>query len=315
MFPARRPGGSGEHQATGESEMPTQEINVPELCELEKQPDDPRWSLPAVAFLRDGSVVRLGGRSLREAHEEVRRAGDSDIYIDGISADALRNLGVVLPEGHEPGIDPAETDLVAMAAGVIETADKWAQVYAAACEEVIAAAMACLEPANVANGARNKIRQHQNDGLPGTPIAIRNFTQMAEEAEQKFLPLYRIFAEACVNAQDAAASFIAAVESQEIAEASMVTCLDDETCGRVATVKAILRSNHGPSPEVFIASVEETNSLIQRGSVFDDGNIYTPPSSAQSDERTCPWCAETIKAAAVICRFCDREVQAQPNAS
>lgn len=294
--------------------MPAEEINVPEMFELEKQPDDPRWSLPAVAFLRDGSVVHLGGRSLREAHDEVTRAGDSDIYIDDISADALRNLGVVLPEGQTSEIDPDANDVVAMATGVIETAEKWAQMYAAACEEVLAAATACLEPANVANGARSQIREHQNDGLPGTPIAIRNFTKMAEEAEQKFIPLYRIFAEACVSAQDAAASFIAAAGNQEIAEAGMTTCLDDETCGRVATVKAILRSNHEPTPEAFVASVEETNSLLQNGSVFDDGNIYTPPPSARSDERACPWCAETIKVAAVVCRFCGRDVQAQPNA-
>ena len=80
--------------------MAVQEINLPELMDL--RPDDPRWRLPAVAFLRDGSVVRLGGRTLREADEEVRAAGDSDIYIDGISADDLRNLGVELPAGQEP---------------------------------------------------------------------------------------------------------------------------------------------------------------------------------------------------------------------
>jgi hypothetical protein len=203
-------------------------------------------------------------------------------------------------------------DVVAQATAAIETADKWAQVYAGACEEVLAATTACLQPANRANGARNKIREHQNDGLPGTPIAIRNFTRMADEAEQEFLPQYRVFAEACARAQAAAADFIAAAGSQQIAEASRPTCIDDETHDRVATVKAILRSSHGPSPEAFIASVEETNLLIQSG--FDDGNIYTPPASAQTDERTCPWCAETIKAAAVICRFCGRDLQVQPNA-
>lgn len=29
-----------------------------------------------------------------------------------------------------------------------------------------------------------------------------------------------------------------------------------------------------------------------------------------TDERACPWCAETIKAAAVVCRFCQRDVSA-----
>jgi hypothetical protein len=32
------------------------------------------------------------------------------------------------------------------------------------------------------------------------------------------------------------------------------------------------------------------------------------PVSARSDERKCPYCAETIKADAVICRFCNRDV-------
>lgn len=77
--------------------MPAQEINVPELIVLAD--DDPRWDLPAVAFLRDGSVIRLG-RSFRQAHDEVTQAGDSDIYLHNprIMADDLRNLGVLLPD-------------------------------------------------------------------------------------------------------------------------------------------------------------------------------------------------------------------------
>jgi hypothetical protein len=38
-------------------------------------------------------------------------------------------------------------------------------------------------------------------------------------------------------------------------------------------------------------------------------------SSAQSDiadTRACPYCAETIKAQAVLCRFCNRDIQALP---
>lgn len=78
--------------------MPAQEINVPELLALAD--DDPRWNLPGVAFLRDGSIVRLGGRSLRQAHDEVTQAGDNDIYLydPRIMADDLRNLGVLTPD-------------------------------------------------------------------------------------------------------------------------------------------------------------------------------------------------------------------------
>jgi hypothetical protein len=78
--------------------VPAQEINIPELLALAD--DDPRWNLPAVAFLRDGSIVQLGGRSLRQAHDEVTQAGDNDIYLYNprIVADDPRNLGVLTPD-------------------------------------------------------------------------------------------------------------------------------------------------------------------------------------------------------------------------
>lgn len=77
--------------------MPTQEINVSELVALGD--DDPRWSLPAVAFLRDGSIVHLE-RPFRQAHDEVLQAEDNDIYLYNprIMADDLRNLGVLIPD-------------------------------------------------------------------------------------------------------------------------------------------------------------------------------------------------------------------------
>lgn len=77
--------------------MPAQEINVSELVSLTD--DDPRWNLPAVAFLRDGSTVDLG-RSFRQAHGEVRQAGDNDVYLENprIMASDLRNLGVLSPD-------------------------------------------------------------------------------------------------------------------------------------------------------------------------------------------------------------------------
>ncbi len=66
-------------------------------------------------------------------------------------------------------------------------------------------------------------------------------------------------------------------------------------------------------PQVFLQGIDEANGLMQNPR--DEGNIYRPRVAAQSDERTCPWCAETIKAAAVICRFCGLDVQMQANAA
>lgn len=34
--------------------------------------------------------------------------------------------------------------------------------------------------------------------------------------------------------------------------------------------------------------------------------------ASPSDEKTCPYCAERIKAAAVVCRFCNRDLQSAP---
>lgn len=193
----------------------------------------------------------------------------------------------------------------------MEMAVKWAQLYSAACVEVSSAANACLEVANQAVGARRKIAEHQNDGLPGTPIAIRNFTEYAEHAEQEFVPLHRAFAEACAKARDTAADFLA-VQTVHDPEIVLILNVPEDAAENVAVVKEILRANYGHTPAGFLEGVQQTNELLENPP--ERGNIYTPPPPAQSDERTCPWCAETIKAAAVICRFCNRDVQVQPNA-
>lgn len=290
--------------------MATQRLTVPEIGALEREPNDPRWDLPAVAFMRDGSEVDLAGRSLRQANDEMMRDGDDDVWWGSVNAAAVADLGVVLPEGQEPSSSqPGSSE--ASADGAWQTADKWADVYVAACGEVLTAANACLEVANKAVGARRQIAEHQNDGLPGTPIAIRNFTSWAEEAEQEFAPLYGSFTEACTNARDAAASLLAA-QTEPNAEIVLMMKLGEDVLDNLATAKAILRAEYGPTPSAFMQGVQETNELMQN--ISDDGNIYAPAATAQSDERACPWCAETIKAAAVLCRFCGRDVQVQPNA-
>ena len=56
---------------------------------------------------------------------------------------------------------------------------------------------------------------------------------------------------------------------------------------------------------IVIALLDPTPAeMARRAAQSADG---ASPSSAP--ERTCPWCAETIKAAAVVCRFCNRDVE------
>src|SRR4051794_35187377 len=106
----------------------------------------------------------------------------------------------------------------------METAVRWAQLYAHACGEVFTAANECREVASRAIGARRKIAECQRGPqLPGPPIAIRNFTKFAEQAEQEFPPLYRSFEEAGARARETAANFLAA---QTVHDPEMVLILN-----------------------------------------------------------------------------------------
>ena len=263
---------------------------------------------------------------IREGQQDLQGAADAYCRgADGGSAHAAFGLGAVLVKlddragaraaferarelGHENAEKALETlEIEADARSSVETASNWAQLYAAACGEVFAAANACLEVANRAIGARNMASQR-----PQHEISIRNFTKMAEQQEAEFAPLYRAFDEACTAARDTAAQFLAAQPDPLLAETVLATTVDEAVLDNVATVKAILSASYGSTPTAFLQGVQESNELMQTAGA-DDGNIYRPPAATASDERTCPWCAETIKAAAVICRFCGRDVQVQAN--
>ncbi len=45
----------------------------------------------------------------------------------------------------------------------------------------------------------------------------------------------------------------------------------------VATAKAILHADYGPTPSGFIQGVQESNELMRN--IADDGNIYRPPAT------------------------------------
>jgi hypothetical protein len=190
----------------------------------------------------------------------------------------------------------------AEATPAVEPPVNWVGQYVAACSEVLAAANACLEVANVAVAARSKAAER-----PQHEISIRNFTDMAEQQEQEFAPLYLAFTDVCTRARDIAADILAA-QPHPNAEMLLTLAVEEDVLDDIATVKAILRANFAPTPAGFVEGVDESNALMQDPSPAG-GNIYTPLPAV---ERTCPWCAETIKAAAVICRYCGRDVQAQP---
>jgi len=184
-----------------------------------------------------------------------------------------------------------------------------AEAYALACAEVITATNGCAQIANQAVSARDMTkRQDQHE------LSIQAFAGMAERKEKEFVPLYRSFLDACDRARKAAANLLACPTSQNH-ELLLMVSLDREAYGATGTAIHILRTDFGSSPARFMEGMKAVNAAIQEdifgyGDEGFQGNIYAPPAAT---ERACPWCAETIKAAAVICRFCGRDITVGPD--
>ena len=194
----------------------------------------------------------------------------------------------------------------------VESAVKQAHLYAAACQDVVNATNAVIETANNAVGARNMA-----DNLSQHEISRKNFQTVAEQLEQEFVSPYKAFLSACATARDAAAKFRSAAVSHD-PELILLTALDDNIYGQVGVATQILRTSFGTTPSAFIEGVKAANAAVQ-ADIFaygEDGflgRVYSPPPQVEAAERACPWCAETIKAAARICRFCGRDVEPHSN--
>lgn len=178
-----------------------------------------------------------------------------------------------------------------------------ALLYATACVEIIKRLSAAGEEASTAVRARNKAAEPQH------PNSRESFEAYALRAERKFVPLYKAFQESFSTARDIAAAFRAVTSADDV-ENVLHNAVDGETYSKTEAAGHILRTAFGPTAAAFIAGVEAANAAIKADIYYfgDDGfipHVYSPP---VADEAACPWCAETIKAAAKICRFCNRDV-------
>ena len=160
----------------------------------------------------------------------------------------------------------------------IEAGGQLAQLYAAACSEVLSRGNACVEAASRAVGARAKAAER-----PQHEISIRAFMEHAEKAEREFAPLYRSFDQACTAARDAAAKLLASQSTSVNAEVALLGSVDEDVLKIVATAKSVLSVTYGPAPVAFLQGVVQANELVERDNAGDDGpGVIYRPSAAET---------------------------------
>jgi tetratricopeptide (TPR) repeat protein len=207
-------------------------------------------------------------------------------------AKAAYGLGVVLARlddasgtqaafqrAHDLGHPGAAEVLKSLSSLFHERATVLTRSYIEACGNVLDAANACANVANRAVGARDMAAPR-----PQHEISIETFTQVAENAEKNFAPLYRTFSDECAAACDIAAQLLASHPDPVYVEAMLAFAFDEEASGKVATVKALLTATFGSDPAGFTRGVAQANELMQRAP--EVGNIYRAPGPGVSKRQS-----------------------------
>ena len=184
--------------------------------------------------------------------------------------------------------------------------------YFKACQDVDAKFNATLDCADQAHRARITAAQR-----PQHESSIQTFNNYAIQHEKKFVPLYKAFLEAQQLAREAGSELLVIAKLNDTdPDGVLAACLDPEEYSLTGTVGHILRTSYPSAPAGFIQGVQQSNESIQADifHIGEPGFISHIVSADVSvpEERLCPWCAETIKTAAIICRFCDRELEQPP---
>jgi hypothetical protein len=147
-----------------------------------------------------------------------------------------------------------------------------AEEYGRACAAVMEALEATLSVANEANGARKMA-----DTRPQHEISIATFTNLANQKEREFGPLYQSFDNARARAKDVGTKLVTSCQQSD-PELGLMLALDPETYGQTGAAAEYMRSVFGPTPRAFLEGISQGNAAINSSPNFGEpgfhGNIY-----------------------------------------